>query len=213
MDNSHDFALAVHPDRVRVAGVLLMPLAIGHAILLTRLRSPLASYWTGERKTVNVGDVALAIWVCERPATEAHSKIGDRMTRWRIGRLAKRVAKRGSIAVIYELVNYLQAGFSGPKMKRSGNSSSCGSPILAMIYASQLAHFHRSDSEAFNTPISLALWNRAALLEEKGVAKVWTEEDQDLVDYARNLTPEDIDKMLSGEDVEMKPESGKEFHE
>lgn len=208
MDNSHDFALAVHPNRVRVAGVLLMPFAIGHAILLTRLRSPLASYWTGERKLVNVGDVALAIWVCERPATEAHRKIGSWFTRKRIEWLAKRVAKRGSISVIHELVGYLQAGFAGPKMRRQTNSQACGSPILAMLYSSLLAHFHRSDSEAFNTPISLALWNRAALLEEKGVAKVWTDEDQDLVDYARNLTPEEIDKMLADEEQEPKPDGG-----
>lgn len=210
MDNSHDFSLAVHPNRVRVAGVLLMPLAIGHAILLTRLKSPLASYWTGEKCPVNVGDVALAIWVCERPATEAHAKLGSWFTRWRIGRLAKRVAKRGSISVIHELIRHLDAGFHQPKMKRQGNSSKCGSPMLAMLYASQLSHFHRSDSEAFNTPISLALWNRAALLEEKGVAKVWTDEDQDLVDYARNLTPEEIDKMLAGDELEVNPEAEKE---
>lgn len=208
IDNSHDFALAVHPNRVRVAGVLLMPLALGHAILLTRLKSPLASYWTGESKPVSVGDVALAIWVLERPATQAHRRIGSWLTRWRIGRIAKRVAKRGSIGVIHELVKYLEAGFSGPKMKRQSSASTCGSPILAMLYASLLAHFHRSDSEAFNTPISLALWNRAALLEEKGVAKVWTEEDQELTDFARGISQAEIDEMLGKSEDEKGAENG-----
>lgn len=198
MDNSHDFALAVHPNRTRVAGVLLMPFALGHAILLTRLRSPLASYWTGESKPVHVGDVALAIWVCERPATEAARNVGSWWTKQRLGRLAKRVARHGSFEVVSQLVQYLEAGFKGPKMKRQQGTNSCGSPLLAMLYASLLSHFHRSDSEAFNTPISLALWNRAALLEEQGIAKVWTEDDQELCDYARQLSedPQAIERMF-----------------
>lgn len=204
MDNSHDFALAVHPNRTRVAGVLLMPFALGHAILLTRLRSPLATYWTGETKPINVGDVALAIWVCERPATEASRKIGEWWTQYRIGRLANQVARYGSLQVIHQLALYLEAGFKGPKMKRQPGSNSCGSPILAMLYASLLSHFHRSDSQAFNTPISLALWNRAALLEEQGISKVWTEEDQDLSDYACQMAedPEALKRMFN----ELKPD-------
>lgn len=196
MDNSHDFALAVHPNRVRVAGVLLMPLCLGHAILLTRIKSPLACYWTGDKRDVGLGDIALAVWICERPATEAHRKLGSWFTRHRVKRLARKIASAGSIDTMRGLIAYLESGFAGPKMKRQGNCTPCGSPILAMLYASLLSHFHRSDSQAFNTPISLALWNRAALLEEKGIAKVWTEEDEDFAQYARNLDPDEVEKML-----------------
>jgi hypothetical protein len=196
IDNSLSFALALHPNRVRVAGVLLMPLCLGHAILLTRIKSPLAGYWTGEQKEIGVADIAWALWICERHATEAHRKLGSWWTIRRVKKLAKQVAEHGSIATVRGMFEYLEQGFSGPKMRRESNSKPCGSPLLAMLYASLLSHFHRSDSDAFNTPISLALWNRAALLEEKGIAKVWTDEDEEFAETARSMTQEEAEEIL-----------------
>lgn len=197
IDNNHSFALALHPNRVRVAGVLLMPFCLGHAILLTRIKSPLAGYWTGEQKEIGVADIAWALWICSRHATEAHQKLGSWWTIRSIKKLANRVADNGSLTTHREIFTYLENGFSGPKMRKESKSTPCGSPLLAMLYASLLSHFHRSDSEAFNTPIALALWNRAALLEENGIAKVWTDSDEELADAARNMTEEQANEILN----------------
>lgn len=187
IDNSYAFAAALHPERITVAGVRLMPFMLGHAILLTRLHSPLACLWTGEQKEVNVGDVALALWICQRTATESMSRIGSRLASWQVRRLAKRVASIDAYAETSALMAYIANGFSGPKMRSSPDSARCGAPMLAMLYAGLLSHFHRTDAEALNTPLALALWNRAAFLEEKGLVSVWTQDDQDLVEYAEEL--------------------------
>jgi hypothetical protein len=68
--------------------------------------------------------------------------------------------------------------------------------MLAMLKTSLVSHFGKTDAEAINTPLSLALWDRAALLEEKGIARIWTQDDEDLANRASKLTAEDIEKLF-----------------
>lgn len=202
IDNSYAFAAALHPERVKIAGVRLMPFALGHAILLTRLHSPLACLWTGEQKEVNIGDLALALWICQRVPTQSMARIGSRIASWQVRRLAKRIASVDAYVETSALMAYIANGFSGPKMRTSSDSAKCGAPMLAMLYAGLLSHFHRTDAEALNTPLSLALWNRAAFLEEKGLVSIWTQDDQDLVEFAEDLAsnPERIRELFPNQE-------------
>lgn len=198
IDNSLAYARAMHPDRVRVAGITLMPFMLGHAILLTRVQSPVSALWTGQKDNfqIHIGDSALAIWICERRATESFQKLGRWTTKRRIKSIANRIADDNPYAVVSDFVNYVSHGFSGPKMRTPSDAKLCGAPMLAMIKTSLVSHFGKTDAEALNTPLSLALWDRAALLEEKGIARIWTEEDEELVERSKRLTKEDIDKLF-----------------
>jgi len=203
MNNDLGYAMAMHPDRLTVGGVLLLPFCVGHALLLTRMRSPLSGIWSDVEQPetrIGIGDMAQAIWVMERPASEAFQRIGSWSAQRRIKHHGKRLSKMEpeEMAEVWnQLGIHIRAGFVGPKLRpQSGGGGKCGTPMLAMLKAGLVHHFHKSEAEALNTPITTALWDRAALLEEKGLIQLWNKEDEEFMEWARKLA-EDPELMRS----------------
>lgn len=209
MDSAHAYSVALIPRRHSVAGVGLVPFAVGHALLLTRIQNPLRAMWGGDeealkRMEVGEGDLAWALWVCSRRATRAMGAMSSGwLMRWQIRRIAARVQAHGLQATMVGFANYVAEGFTGPKLRKaSSDAQPCGAPLIAMLKAGLVAHFGKSDSEALDTPMALALWDRAAYLEEQGLIKFWTEEDEEFMAWARELAadPERVAAMFGESD-------------
>lgn len=204
-DNGQSYAEALIPVRASVAGVSLHPFCIGHALLLQRQRSPIASMWSTKTEgKVSVGDIALAVWVCSKPSTVALNGIGGWWMRQSLKRIAKRILKHGIGRCQSELLNYIADGFSSPKMRMGEGAKVVGSPMLGMLMVAMMSHFGRDLADALNTPISFAIWNRSILLDEKGYAQIWTPEDYEREEAARDLAlnPDKIEALFS--DLEKK---------
>lgn len=204
MDSAHAYSVALMPRRHTVAGVVLVPFALGHALLLTRINNPLRAMWSGDEAAlksmeVGAGDLAWALWACSRPATRAMDAMSGWRMRWQIRRIAARVQAHGIMATMVGFSNYLAEGFTGPKLRKAtSDAQPCGAPLIAMLKAGLVAHFGKTDEEALNTPMALALWDRAAYLEEQGLIKFWTQEDEEFMEWARELAadPERVAAMF-----------------
>lgn len=199
-DNGKAYADALVPVRASVAGINLHPFCIGHALLLDKQRSPVAGMWSGQTEgKVSVGDMALAVWVCSRHSTVALNRIGGWWMRHSLKRIAKRIMKHGIGRCQSEILNYIADGFSSPKMRMGEGSKVVGSPMLGMLMVAMMAHFGRDLADALNTPISFAIWNRSILLDEKGYAQLWTPDDYEREEIARDLAlnPEKVEAMFA----------------
>lgn len=188
-DNAQAYSDALIPVRASVAGVSLLPLSIGHALLLQRRRSPLAEMWSKSTngEPLNLGDIALAVWVCSNTPSVAMTRMGGFWMRFQVRRIARRILKHGLTKSCGELINYIADGFSSPKMKIGEGGKFVASPMLGMLMVAMMSHFHKSTAESLNTPISFALWNRSILLDEKGMAELWSEEDYEIQRNAEEL--------------------------
>lgn len=199
-DNGQAYADALIPVRASVAGFNLLPFSIGHALLLQKQRSPIAGMWSGKTEgKVNVGDIALAVWICTQQSTVALSRIGGFWMRMNLRSIAKRVMRHGIGRSQSELLDYIADGFSSPKMRMGEGSKVVGSPMLGMLMVSMMAHFGRNLADAMNTPVSFAIWNRSILLDEKGFAELWTPEDYERNEMAQDLAsdPAKIEAMFA----------------
>ena len=138
--------------------MVLVPFALGHALLLTRINNPLRAMWSGDEATlksmeVGAGDLAWALWACSRPATRAMDSMSGWRMRWQIRRIAARVQAHGIMATMVGFSNYLAEGFTGPKLRKAtSDAQPCGAPLIAMLKAGLVAHFGKTDEEALNTP-------------------------------------------------------------
>lgn len=59
--------------------------------------------------------------------------------------------------------------------------------MLAMLRTRMLTAFHKSEEEALDTPITLALWDSAAVMESEGCVELWTQHDDDFLEFARRM--------------------------
>ncbi len=208
MDTELQYAEAINPRCHYVAGVRLVPFCVGHAVLLTRLQNPFRVLWSGDedalKKTeVGSGDLAQALWVCSRPATTAMSTIDRWWTPWGIRRIHARLLREGLIASLGRMYQYLGHGFTGPRLARTPDAkTTSGAPLLAMLMSSLTAHFGKTSEEALDTPLATALWDRAAYLEQQGLIRFWTKEDEELLDWAKQLSadPELLESMFAEAD-------------
>lgn len=205
-DNAKSYADALVPVRASVAGYSMLPFSIGHALLLQKKRSPLAEMWskTNNGESINLGDAALAVWICKNTPSVALSTIGGFWMRLELRFIAKRILKHGISKSYGELINYIANGFSAPKMRMSDGGKFVASPMLGMLMVAMMSHFHRNYAEALNTPISFALWNRSILLDEKGMAELWSEDDYEIQQRAEELAkdPAALDRLFERKEEE-----------
>lgn len=199
IDHSLGYARSLYPMCVSISGTRLRPFMVGHALLLTSRNSPIASLWSEKPiGPVSVGDVALAMWVCSQIPTDAFRKLASWTTRWSIKRLGERISKDDPDRTINTFMDYVCRGLTGPRMCVQGETKMVGAPMIAMLHVGLLTHFGRSDAEALNTPLSVAIWQRAVFLEERGFARMWNQEDQEQFEWSEEMAknPEKVEQMF-----------------
>lgn len=164
------YSEALWPDPVRVAGVRLQPLTLGHALLLQRLRSP---YATGAA-VAGLGDLLLAVYVCSRPWKRAAEGIHGRWfgpwIRWR-GFRCWRDEERHAEA----FARYLADAWAAPRTWRDGRASGSprGSDILQVLVVTQRSRWGKSLAAALDTLVAEAVMDHIEALEAGGALRVW----------------------------------------
>lgn len=200
-NNDKAYSSAMHPNRHTVGGCLLYPFCLGHAILLSKRKSPIAKLWEdagSESAEIRLGDIALAIWICSNKATDSMARIGRWVTRFQIARISKRIAQENPEAAIEAFIEYIRRGFSSPRLKVPDKSKRCGAPLISVLKVFLISKMHRTEDEAINMPIELAFWDQATYMESEGRVEFWTEKDDESEAVARRLSedPEEVRRLF-----------------
>lgn len=199
MDTGAAFAEALIPVRHSVAGISMHPFSIGHALLLKRRNSPICGFWSDDAPTeMQLGDMALLVWACSRSATRAIREMGGFWMRWGVRRISKRILRHGVLRTHVEIMRFIAGSFGSPRMRLQNGSRQIGAPMLGSLQVAMMQHFGCNLAEALNTPISLSMWLRSILLDEKGFAQIWTKTDYETHEYMEELArnPEEIEKLF-----------------
>lgn len=167
MTNADSFVRALWPDRHRCLGRRLVPLTIGHLLLLRRVRSPLAAGLLPDP-----ADLALAVFICSRPWRRALAAVERPALGWRLAGLGLR-ASWGMHRAALAFTRYLKAAMEGPRwwpVPRPGGGSDfeMRSPYWATILVALQADLRMTHDQALDMPVALALWKIAVMREREG---------------------------------------------
>jgi hypothetical protein len=160
--------------------VQLQPFTLGHALLLTRLGSPLiAVEGVSELPAIGFGDVLVGAWICSRTARQA---IVDLDSHWQMLWLRWKRLTRASFMAADQLalLKYINAAYQAPPIKvlQQGEGEGRGAPWLAILFVTLVGHCGYTAEKALDTPLATAQWLHALRLEETGVLRIESLEDQ-----------------------------------
>ena len=185
---SDAYARAAVPRPYRVLGLTLRPYCLGHALLLELLNSP----FTRDDQQPGFNDLVLAVLICANTYETASELIrstsmplGVRLWRWQV---RCRLSQAGMLDRIRLVAEYIKEGSKAPRVwanpeLRHGSSA----PRLAILKLNLLIHLRKGESEAFNTPLGLALWESAAFWESQGALELLTQTDDGLLAAAKKM--------------------------
>lgn len=186
-----DYARTIFPEVPVVGGVRLMPLSIGHALLLQRVGSP---FVPPDRPAASpaissgdIGDLALALYVCSRHwSTAAAGLSGWRSALWIRWWSCRRMGRE---AVDWcQFAAYWQDAWKGPgfTLIESG-SGRRGAGSMHVLMITQRIQYGASRNDALSTPVLEALWDHAAYLDERGSIRLTDAVDDDVAAKVREL--------------------------
>jgi hypothetical protein len=188
------YAEAIFPNGCKVAGVHLLPLTIGHGLLLERLRSPFC-YWSESlwEQDKQAGDVAMLAWVCSRPWSVAAASIrtdSKRMAWWVKWVGLKRIWMTDVDAL--DAATYIASSWKGPDVffPETGNTERSGISPLQGIIRSLTGYIGCSWKEAMDYPVQQSLWDTTAYWEVKGGVRFKTESDLKRIEIAEQMAEE-----------------------
>lgn len=182
-----EFAATLFADTPVIAGAWLRPLTLGHALLLTRLESPLMP---GNERDVTIADLALALEVCRRPwpACVGAMQRGRRAKAWLSWR-AFRLHWLSAVEVVTAttgLLEWLQGQWRGPKtLQGPTEGEGSDAPVLASLLAACMSDLNLSEAGALALPVVRAQWLLALQAERQGLCKIMGEAYQDVFAQAK----------------------------
>lgn len=195
--NLADYSDAWLPEGRTVFGVPLLPLCIGHALLLHRLRSPLVPSLSaggegwGEVALPGLGDLLLALEICRRPALHLPSRarlkwlgLGQlRFTQRQKLRLEGRYLDglRDFRGYWHDAFARMPATWDDDKDKPRAS----GVPQLVGLKVRCMSWLGASEAQALATPISRALWDVCAHSALEGNLKLHTAEEEEALAASR----------------------------
>ncbi|MBN9691301.1 MAG: hypothetical protein J0M24_13780 [Verrucomicrobia bacterium] len=171
------------PDAYRVARFRLQTLRLGHALLLQRLGSPFGERPTSQLSALSsqLGDVALAVWICGRSPDSALSRLQRTRSPRDLGWVAWRVNRYGLEKAEGELIAYLQAHW--PEMswwkQQQVPTRQLGADFMHRLVLTQ-RRMGLTLEDAMNVPLGVALWDLAAVAEENGAVSLVSDRDRAL---------------------------------
>lgn len=185
------FARAVVPPTVRLAGRVMGPLTIGHQILLQRVGSPFGR--SKEPRDPSVGDVALAWFILSRSWHQAARSIGSRLARFQIAWFTIRRAGRHEAdgAAIAEWIS--EANAFPPFTNRSDEGEddedqpSRGTPSELILAQAVSSDWNIGWPQVLDTPVAQANWLWLSKWEERGRITIGGEDAGGIEDALRRL--------------------------
>jgi hypothetical protein len=135
-----------------------------------------------------LGQIALALWICRRPARKALRTLDSRWTCPALRFLGWRIARHGLQKSHEELLAYLLAAW--PKIEFWDQPESKGRRLGAeLILRLCLAQERNgaSPDRVLDYPFALAMWHCAASAEEQGAISLVSDGDRRLIEEATRL--------------------------
>lgn len=178
------YSAAIFPDRYRVLGKVLLPLTIGHGLLLARLGNPFAP-WSGQGMA-GAGDIITAATVCSMHHDDAFDSISTSRFARRARRLAwfachfhSTAARLKRAAVL--LSAYVQEACRGPRVWVKGDAEKSKVPVLATLKTGMQELFHASHDEALETPVAVALYELTVYSDRHGSLDFMSDEEAEML--------------------------------
>lgn len=180
------YSESLYPDRHRACGVDLLPMTLGHALLLQRLGSPFAAARQGlggeGRSPISGADMLLACLVCSRSAARAawivNSRWGAAWIRWkwivrrfRIG--ADMLAFLKWYGVQWHLPDFVTS-------RTSEGGAPRGAEFLHQLVVFCCSHLGCSHAEALEVPVAVAQYDYLCHLEAEGQIRIVESRDAEL---------------------------------
>lgn len=193
---------AMFPEGRTVFGVPLLPLCIGQALLLHRLRSPLvcsgglrppAATDGGHRPPLQLpglGDLLLALEICRKPGAQLPSRARMKwlgLQQLRFTELQKLRLEGRYLDGIRDFREYWHDAFThwpGVWAPKDAPRDS-GVPLLAGLKCRLMAWLHVSEEQALATPIARARWDIAAHAAMEGNLQLRTAEEEALIEAGK----------------------------
>lgn len=172
-----EYAAKIFPSPRRVLGIPLVPLTIGHALLLYRIQSPF--FLGGD---VLPGQLVRAIYCLSRPCAAAADGLQSRRVAWLLrlwGRQVKWLTRQPDRDLaVTEIDKHIEEAFRpAPLWEEDTPGSACSAPYLAVLKVSLMTTFNLDPERALNYPINQAIWDLACDAERKG-RTTWVSEAQ-----------------------------------
>jgi hypothetical protein len=186
------FAATLFPDTPEIAGARLYPLTLGHALLLTRLESPLMP---GNERAVTVADLALALEVCRRPWPRCVRAVqSGRSARAWLSWRALRIHWLGDAEIVAQttgLLDWLREQWRGPvTLAKEAEGEGSDAPLLASLVSAAMGDLGLSESGAMAMPVARVQWLLALHAERQGHLRIMGQAYQEVMEEARRAEAE-----------------------
>lgn len=178
------YSAAIFPDRYRVLGKVLLPLTIGHGLLLARLGNPFAPWGGG--LSAGAGDVIAAATVCSMHHDAAFAEIGRhrfarRVRRWvwfacHFHSTASRLRHAADL-----LSSYVGEACRGPRVWLKSESAKSNVPVLVTLKTGMQELLHCSHAEALETPVAVALYELTVYSDRHGSIEFMSDEEAQML--------------------------------
>lgn len=182
------YSEALYPDRHRACGVDLLPMTLGHALLLQRLGSPFAearpnpAFGQFHKQGPSGADMLLACLVCSRPAARAAGAVNSRWgAAWIKWKWITRRFRMGEdmlsflrwYGVQWELPDFVT-------VRTSEGGPPRGAEFLHQLVVFCCSHLGCSHAEALEVPVAVAQYDYICHLEGDGQIRIVESRDAEL---------------------------------
>ncbi len=163
----------------------LRKLTLGHAMLLEWLESP---FITSSDRGPGPADCALVIMACSRSVERAERLCRSRFVRWRLR--AFMPIRFQFTATVLGIINYMEAYSATPSCWGGTGGRESGTPFLQSVKITHMAFLHRTEAEALELPLPLAVHDYAAYWDIEGKVKIVNDAERAAMELARQISQE-----------------------
>lgn len=196
MSRAPSYRDACRPQPREVAGIGLVVFTVGHALALRHLGSPLLPDDSDRDPEVGLGDLALALAVCERQFATSNDRALSKRTVTIANQLTRRHRKHSAewweAMLVAEFRDYLAESMAGPvftvkaeyQSGRSGGADWLQGLILDLMSAGY------THGEVLEMPFGKARWDWSAYWEKQGRIEIESDEDREFMAWADKVAAE-----------------------
>lgn len=200
---AYQYARAYFPPTWRVMGRKLVPLTVGHALLLEAMQHPLSPLYHGTERPLGPATLALAVEACSRPVESARKWLArpGRVKRWSLIWRTLFIPRDRPWVPLAQFVDYRRFWcFDRPEVAADpGRGSGSEVPHLLSLIAQQTVE-GCSREAILNTPCRIALWDAVFFSDASNIVKV------------KEQTPERIAMVQKTEEIQrLSPEQMRAF--
>lgn len=181
MTTRESYLQAQFPDRFKVLRWRLQSLSLGHALLLEWIESP----FVNAQREPGAGDLAFALAICHRDFGKAKRLVYSRWRSFLIRRYV--IPQRDFVPACFSFLKYLEYFATGPKCWTPHGGGSRGAPFYETVKITHVAKLHKTEAQALDTPLTLALHDYAAFWEMQQQFRIMGDADESILQLAKEV--------------------------